>query len=74
MKHRENGDYVVSDHNRIVCVTREGKYKWELSAEELGETSIDIYGIACDQCDNVIIADYPKDKISMIHSDGGLVI
>ena len=73
VKQRKNGDYVVSDRDRIVCFSGEGKHKWEHKVKQLGEFTPDVYGLVCDQYDNVIIAEFNNDQISLLDREGRLV-
>ena len=67
VKQKGNGDYVVSDDARIVCVKREGEYRWEY---RLRWTS---FGIVCDQYDNIIVAERNGHTVSLLSKDGELV-
>ena len=60
-----NGDYVVCDHNRIVCVGREGIYKWE---HDFGIGVM--YSMVCDRYDNIITVDPWCNEVKMISGDG----
>ena len=66
VKQNGNGDYVVVDLKRIVCVSSEGRFRWEYSVEI-------VYGMVCDKYDNVIIAEFNNDKILLLSSEGKLV-
>ena len=67
VKQKGNGDYVVSDDKRIVCVKREGEYRWEY---RLNWTS---FGIVCDQYDNIIVAERIGHTVHVLSKDGKLV-
>ena len=69
VKQNGNGDYVVAGENRIVCVSSEGRFRWEYIEGSLTW----VHGMVCDKYDNVIIADYNNDKIHLLSSDGELV-
>ena len=69
VKQNGMGDYVVSDENRIVCVSREGRFKWDYS-----EGLSSVWGLVCDRHDNIIIADFFNNKILRLSSEGKLVI
>ena len=69
VKQSGDGDYVVADGDRIVCVSSEGRFRWDYSVWLL-------YGMECDMYDNVIIAEYYNDyndKILLLSSEGKLV-
>ena len=68
VKQKTKGDYVVSEGNRIVCVERDGLYKWECL---LGNDCV--YGMACDQYDNIIIAKLLNHAIVILDSEGSLI-
>ena len=71
----QNGhrDYVVADHNRIVCVSRVGEYRWEYQVKQSGEYTPVVYGMVCDRYDNIIVAERWNDKISLLDSEGKLI-
>ena len=60
---------MVADWNMIVCVSSEGQFRWDFSAE----TSPLIYDMVCDKYDNVIIAEYYSNNICLLNSEGKLV-
>ena len=69
VKQNGSGDYVVADEIRIVCVTSKGKFRWDYR-----DKSENIFAIACDKYDNVIISfDYSDCKIHLLNSQGTLV-
>ena len=68
VKQNGNGDYVVVDNDRIVCVSSEGRIRWDYS---MGLSSV--WGLVCDKYDNVIIAEYYNDKIHLLTNEGKLV-
>ena len=68
VKQNVNGDYVVSDRNRLVCVSREGHYQWE---NVIG--CDDIHGLACDRHGNVLASDCYNNRAVLLDSDGTLV-
>ena len=71
VKQNGNGDYVVADKNRIVCVSREGEYRWKYRVKQTNPYEIpSVFGMVCDRYDNIIIAEFRNDKISMIDSEG----
>ena len=71
VKQNGSGDYVVAERNRIVCVSSEGRFRWDYL---LGISTLHvIYGIVCDKYDNVIIAEYYNANILLLSSDGKLV-
>ena len=75
VKQKSNGDFVVSDRDRIVCVSDEGQYKWEYKVHpcrELTDTPY-VFGLDCDPYDNVIIAECFNDKVSLLNSEGRLI-
>ena len=63
------GDYVVSSYDTIVCISSQGTFRWEYCVE----SSTGIYGIVCDKYNNVIIAEFGVNKISLLNSEGKLV-
>ena len=68
VKQNGNGDFIVSDAYRIVCVSREGLNRWEYLLD------LDyVYGIACDEYDNIIIAQRVSNTISLLDSEGSLL-
>ena len=66
VKQNRKGDYVVADCDRIVCVSCEGRFRWEYIVGF-------VVGMVCDKYDNVIIAEYDTNKISLLSSEGKLV-
>ena len=66
VKQSGNGDYVVADWDRVVCVSNEGKLRWDYRVGPSG-----IYGMVCDKYDNVIIAE--NYSIHLLSSEGKLV-
>ena len=62
MKQNGNGDYIVSDFNRLVCVSRYGQYRWEYQVDHDC-----VFGTACDKYYNIIIAQ--SNSISLLDSD-----
>ena len=67
VKQNGNGDYIVSQEDGIVCVTREGEYRWKY------ETNSVIYGSVCDRYNNIIIAEHSYHQIKMLSSEGKLI-
>ena len=67
VKQKGNGDYVVSDDKRILCVSREGEYRWEY---RLHWTS---FGIVCDKYDNIIVAERLGHTVYLLSKDGELI-
>ena len=65
-----SGDYVVADWDRIVCVSSEGRFRWDYS---VGVGLSSVLGMVCDKYDNVIIAEYYNNKILLLSSEGKLV-
>ena len=63
------GDYVVADYDRIVCVSSEGRFRWDYSVEVIAGKC----GMVCDRYDNVIISEYINNKIRLLSSEGKLV-
>ena len=70
VKQNGNGDYVVAGLYRIVCVSSEGRFRWDY---RVGSSLIGIYGMVCDKYDNVIIAEHVSNKIRLLSSEGKLV-
>ena len=73
VKQNGNGDHVVADYDRIVCVSREGEYRWEYQVEGSGEWIPQVIGMVCDRYNNIIIAEWGNDKIRLLDSEGKLV-
>ena len=73
VKQNGNGEYVVSDCDRIVCVSREGEYRWEYRMKKSGYYTPRVHGMVCDRYDNIIIADFGNDIISLLDSEGKLI-
>ena len=67
VKQKGNGDYVVSDDARIVCVNRKGEYRWEHRLKD------GCFGLVCDQYDNTIVAEYRGLMVHLLSKDGGLI-
>ena len=70
VKQNGNGDYVVGDWHKIVCVSSEGRFRWDY---RVGSSLIGIYGMVCDKYDNVIIAEQISNTIHLLSSEGKLV-
>ena len=68
VKQNVNGDYVVSDRNILVCLSREGHYRWE---NVVG--CDDIHGLACDQHGNILASDCYNNRVILLDSDGTLI-
>ena len=64
-----NGDYVVADGRRVVCVSSEGKFRWIYRTG----ASYPIMGLEHDKYDNIIIAEYGSNTINLLSSEGKLV-
>ena len=73
VKQKLNGDYVVADGDRIVCVGREGEYRWEYQVKQSVWIHPNVHGMVCDRYDNIIIADTMNAKISLLDSEGKLI-
>ena len=73
VKQNGNGEYIVADGDRIVCVSREGEYKWMYQVKKIKGYAPYVYGIVCDSYDNIIIADQMNDQISLLDSKGKLI-
>ena len=67
VKQKGNGDYVVSDDAKIVCVSREGEYRWEYRLNTI------CFGLVCDQYDNIIVAEYFGHTVHLLSKDGELI-
>ena len=71
VKQNGSGDYMVADGDRIVCVSSEGRFRWDYIVKMF------IHGIVCDKYDNVIITgstqNYHNPKIFLLSSDGQLM-
>ena len=63
-----NGDYIASGYEGVICVTRDGTYRWKYDTIDS-----DIESVVCDRHDNIIIAEYATNKITMLGSDGKLI-
>ena len=70
---KQNGNYVGADEDRIVCVSREGEYRWEYQVKRNGILPPHVYGMECDRYDNIIIAECYNDTIRLLDSDGKLI-
>ena len=69
VKQNGSGDYVVAESDRIVCVSCEGRFRWDYSDGPLTW----VHGMVCDMYDNVIIAELYNNKIHLLSSEGKLV-
>ena len=67
VKQNSQRDYIVSSGNRIVGLSNEGKYGWEYQLEG------SVFGLACDQFDNVIAADRLNHTIYLLNCEGILI-
>ena len=67
VKQNGNGDYIIANVDRIVCVNREGKFRWQYRVND------DVYGLVCDKYSNVIIAEFYNKKITLLDKDGVFV-
>ena len=63
------GDYMVADWDRIICVSSEGRFRWDFSVGSIAR----VYGMVCDRYDNVIIVECFNNEIRLLSSDGKLV-
>ena len=68
VKQKGNGDYVVADQDRIVCINEDNTVEWIYQAK----TSF-VQAVVCDKSDNIIIAKYYSDTINILGSNRGLV-
>ena len=68
VKQNGDGDYVVADEERVVCVSSKGRFRWDYSVD----ISL-VCGMVCDKYDNVIIADHFRNQILLLSSEGKLV-
>ena len=76
VKQNGNGDYLVSDEERLVCVTRDGTFRWEykITPENIFLTPVcSVFGIICDQFDNVIIGEWGNNKVVLVDGDGKVI-
>ena len=64
VKQNSNEDYVLSGNNSIVCVSRDGKLRWE--HKEVGR----VYGLVCDWYANIVVAEYDNNQITLLDSEG----
>ena len=72
VKQNGNGDYLVSDEEKVVCVTREGMFRWQytITPDNIFVTPVcGVFGIICDQFDNIIIGEWGNNKVVLL--DGG---
>ena len=67
LKQKGSGDYVISDDNRIVCVSRKGEYNWEYQLFQY------CFGLVCDQYENTVVAEYYSHKVHLLSSDSKLI-
>ena len=67
VKQKGNGDYVVSDDEIIVCVSREGEFRWKY------ELNFNSFGLVCDQYDNTVVAEYVDQIVHLLSKDGVLI-
>ena len=68
IRQSKNGDYVVNDIDRVVCVSSDERKRWEYNVRNNT-------GIVVDQSDNIIIgaSEDTGKKITMLESDGQLI-
>ena len=67
VKQNGDGDYVIVNVDRIICVNREGKFRWEYRVND------EVFGMVCDRYSNVIIAEFYNKKITLLDKDGVFV-
>ena len=72
MKQNGNGDYIVSENDRVICVSREGKFRWEYKVRKRCNYGLieGMYTLDCDQFDNIIIADCKVNKVILLDHEG----
>ena len=63
-----NGDYIASGYEGVICVTRDGEYRWKYDS-----ICSSIQGLVCERHDNIIIAEYATNKIILLNSEGKLI-
>ena len=68
VKQNGNGDYLFTYAEGILCLSRDGEYKWkyEVEGEVLG-------ALVCDKYNNIIVGELKNDRISLLNSEGQLV-
>ena len=67
VKQTTNGDYVVCMGDEVVCVSKEGKFRWEYRVRGWA------FGLECDRCGNIIIADFEYNEIGLLSGQGRLI-
>ena len=67
VKQNGNGDYIVSDDYRIICISRGGELRWEYMIDFVFD---DVCGVVCDKYDNIIISHRLSFTISVLDSEG----
>ena len=75
MKQNGNRDYIVSEHDRVICVSREGKLRWEYKVRKMCDYGLveGVYALDCDKFDNIIIADCKVNKVLLLNSEGDVI-
>ena len=74
VKQNGNGDYIVSDGDRVVCVSNGGKFIWDYQVMRCNPYFDScVSGIVCDRNNNIIIAEYDNSRITLLNSEGKLV-
>ena len=76
VKQNGNGDYLVSDEERVVCLTRDGMFRWEykITPEIIFLTPVcSVFGIICGQFDNIIIGEWGNNKVVLVDRDGKVI-
>ena len=71
VRQNSKGDYMVSDNDRIVCLSKKGVFRWDYRVKPVARcVNPNVNSIACDKYDNVIINDFHVEMVSLLSSDG----
>ena len=73
VKQQSNGNYLISSSSKVICVGRDGKFKWEhKESKSLGDSN-EVFSTACDKYDNILVAGYANQKVQLLNSDGKII-
>ena len=72
VKQNGNGDYVVAENDRIVCVDDKSEVRWVYRVRKArGDTGDPhVCGIICDRINNIIVGECGNYRVGLLNKDG----